>query len=221
MVDLGGGSCELTVSRKGHIRDTVSLPLGAVRLTSEFLLHDPPRKGELERLRGFVAREMARISGSHCRAARVPGCDRHFGHGGGSGGRVGHAGTGTEAAARGRSHAGEDAPHRQDSHAAAASTERENSPASGRGAPRSSAPARSCMANFWSAASSLAFATLHLGCGTACWPRWRRNTIAARARESTSNRSGGTRSSARSSTIAWICIMRCRCGSRPCYLFQR
>src|SRR5437660_4786737 len=25
MIDLGGGSCELTVSRRGHIRDTVSL----------------------------------------------------------------------------------------------------------------------------------------------------------------------------------------------------
>ena len=31
LVDLGGGSCELTISAKGHIRDTVSLPLGAVR----------------------------------------------------------------------------------------------------------------------------------------------------------------------------------------------
>src|SRR2546423_3702100 len=37
LVDLGGGSCELTVSRNGQIKETVSLPLGAVRLTSEFL----------------------------------------------------------------------------------------------------------------------------------------------------------------------------------------
>jgi len=42
MMDLGGGSCELTVSLKGHIKETVSLPLGAVRLTNEFLRHDPP-----------------------------------------------------------------------------------------------------------------------------------------------------------------------------------
>src|SRR6476661_2826588 len=62
MVDLGGGSCELTISGKGHIRDTVSLPLGAVRLTSEFLQHDPPRKAELRRLRGFVEREIGRIA---------------------------------------------------------------------------------------------------------------------------------------------------------------
>src|SRR5579884_1620113 len=37
LVDLGGGSCELTVSVDGQIRSMVSLPLGAVRLTEEFL----------------------------------------------------------------------------------------------------------------------------------------------------------------------------------------
>ena len=62
LIDLGGGSCELTVSRKGHIETTSSLPLGAVRLTNEFLHQDPPRKSEVKRLRGFVAREVARIS---------------------------------------------------------------------------------------------------------------------------------------------------------------
>jgi len=61
MIDLGGGSCELTVSSHGQIRDTVSLPLGAVRLTDEFLRHDPPRKGEMKRLEGFVAREVNRV----------------------------------------------------------------------------------------------------------------------------------------------------------------
>lgn len=62
MIDLGGGSCELTVTRDGRIRDAVSLPLGAVRLTDEFLRHDPARKGELKRLQGFVAREVNRIA---------------------------------------------------------------------------------------------------------------------------------------------------------------
>src|ERR1700722_6022676 len=62
MIDLGGGSCELTISHRGHIRDTVSLPLGAVRLTNEFLHHDPPRKGELKSLGGFVTREVNRIA---------------------------------------------------------------------------------------------------------------------------------------------------------------
>ena len=62
MIDLGGGSCELTVSQGGHIRDAVSLPLGAVRLTDEFLSHDPARKGELKRLRSFVTREVGKVA---------------------------------------------------------------------------------------------------------------------------------------------------------------
>jgi exopolyphosphatase/guanosine-5'-triphosphate,3'-diphosphate pyrophosphatase len=70
LVDLGGGSCELTLSREGQLRDTVSLPLGAVRLTGEFLQHDPPRKSELKRLSGFVAREITRIQ-DRIKAARV------------------------------------------------------------------------------------------------------------------------------------------------------
>jgi exopolyphosphatase/guanosine-5'-triphosphate,3'-diphosphate pyrophosphatase len=63
MIDLGGGSCELTVSKKGHIQETVSLPLGAVRLTNDFLHHDPPRKPEMRQLRGLVNREIGRTAG--------------------------------------------------------------------------------------------------------------------------------------------------------------
>src|SRR6266542_114586 len=70
LIDLGGGSCELTLSRKGQIRDTVSLPLGAVRLTGEFLKHDPPRKSELKRLRGFVGREIGKAQ-NRIKPARV------------------------------------------------------------------------------------------------------------------------------------------------------
>src|SRR5208282_4539497 len=70
LVDLGGGSCEVTLSRAGQLRDTVSLPLGAVRLTGEFLLHDPPRRSELKRLQGFVAREITRIQ-DRIKSARV------------------------------------------------------------------------------------------------------------------------------------------------------
>src|SRR6202044_3585687 len=62
MLDLGGGSCELTVSTRGQIRETVSLPLGAVRLTDEFLRHYPPRKGQLKRLQGFITREVNRVA---------------------------------------------------------------------------------------------------------------------------------------------------------------
>lgn len=62
LVDLGGGSCELTISNEGHIRQMFSIPLGAVRLTGEFLRHDPPKKKEMERLREYIAEEIGRIA---------------------------------------------------------------------------------------------------------------------------------------------------------------
>ncbi len=62
LIDLGGGSCELTISARRHIRETVSLPLGAVRLTQEFLHHDPPRDYELHRLKSFIAEEAQRVA---------------------------------------------------------------------------------------------------------------------------------------------------------------
>ena len=61
LIDLGGGSCELTISVSSHIEDMVSLPIGAVRLTQTFLHHDPPKKTELEQMRLFVQREIMRI----------------------------------------------------------------------------------------------------------------------------------------------------------------
>ncbi|HVP42387.1 MAG TPA: Ppx/GppA phosphatase family protein [Terriglobales bacterium] len=68
LIDLGGGSCELTVSQQGHIRSTVSLPLGAVRLTEEFLRHDPPKKDELRSLHRLIAE---RLTPAAHRIARV------------------------------------------------------------------------------------------------------------------------------------------------------
>jgi len=61
LIDLGGGSCELTLSDQGHIREMVSLPLGAVRLTGEFLPHDPPRTVEIQRLRRSIGEELERV----------------------------------------------------------------------------------------------------------------------------------------------------------------
>lgn len=62
LFDLGGGSCEVTISERGHIREMFSLPLGAVRLTQEFLFHDPPKSKEVERLREYIAEQVNRIA---------------------------------------------------------------------------------------------------------------------------------------------------------------
>ena len=61
LIDLGGGSCEVTLSDKGRIQEMMSLPLGAVRLQQEFLRADPPSKQDIGRLRQFIDREMGRV----------------------------------------------------------------------------------------------------------------------------------------------------------------
>jgi exopolyphosphatase / guanosine-5'-triphosphate,3'-diphosphate pyrophosphatase len=60
LIDLGGGSCELTLSEHKRIKETVSLPLGAVRLTEQFLLSDPAPPDGLARMRQLIARELRR-----------------------------------------------------------------------------------------------------------------------------------------------------------------
>ena len=60
LLDLGGGSCEITLSEHKHIKDTVSMPLGAVRLTEGFLTADPAPKDGLKRMRQWIGREIRR-----------------------------------------------------------------------------------------------------------------------------------------------------------------
>ncbi len=60
LIDLGGGSCEITLSDQGRIKEMVSLPLGAVRLQQEFLRGDPPAKQDIARLKQYVDRELQR-----------------------------------------------------------------------------------------------------------------------------------------------------------------
>jgi exopolyphosphatase/guanosine-5'-triphosphate,3'-diphosphate pyrophosphatase len=60
LIDVGGGSCEISLSEHKRIKDTVSLPLGAVRLTQEFLSSDPPTLQDVARMKQFIARELRR-----------------------------------------------------------------------------------------------------------------------------------------------------------------
>ena len=60
LLDLGGGSCEITFSEHRRIKETVSLPLGAVRLTEQFLSADPASPDSLARMRRLIARELRR-----------------------------------------------------------------------------------------------------------------------------------------------------------------
>jgi exopolyphosphatase/guanosine-5'-triphosphate,3'-diphosphate pyrophosphatase len=58
LVDLGGGSCEITLSEHKRIKSTVSLPLGAVRLTEEFLQTDPAPVEGLAQMQKLIEREL-------------------------------------------------------------------------------------------------------------------------------------------------------------------
>ena len=60
LVDLGGGSCEITLSEHKRIKETISVPLGAVRLTEKFLQADPPPPEGLARMRQWIGRELRR-----------------------------------------------------------------------------------------------------------------------------------------------------------------
>ena len=57
-LDIGGGSIEIAVANTTNIFCLFSLPLGAVRLTEELFTSDPPRKGEIRRLRQVVRQKL-------------------------------------------------------------------------------------------------------------------------------------------------------------------
>jgi len=59
--DLGGGSLQLAEVRRGALRNSVSLPLGVLRLTQRFLDHDPPKRRELDELRGHVRETLSSV----------------------------------------------------------------------------------------------------------------------------------------------------------------
>ena len=58
--DIGGGSAEIIWSQKGQIRYSTSLPLGAVRLTQNFIHHDPPEDEELAELAEYIDQQLAK-----------------------------------------------------------------------------------------------------------------------------------------------------------------
>ncbi len=181
LVDLGGGSCEITLSERKRIRETISLPLGAVRLTEEFLSADPPPAEGLARMRQLIVRELRRahrkiqpadvplvIGTSGTAAALSEAC----------------AGTGSKAASQrvsksaGQRAGGLDGmvPTREVRKLAAklarmTLAQREAVPGIGpRRAEIIVAGARS-LPNCWRASGCADSATRHWGCATAFWPR--------------------------------------------------
>lgn len=60
VVDIGGGSTEITIGNTMSVEDKISLNIGSVRLTERFFKHDPPTYSELEAAITFVEDELAK-----------------------------------------------------------------------------------------------------------------------------------------------------------------
>ncbi len=71
LIDIGGGSLEIASGMDEDPAVAVSLPLGANRLTRDWLTGDPPDRDEVRRLRKHVRAEIASAAGA-VRAAGTP-----------------------------------------------------------------------------------------------------------------------------------------------------
>jgi len=61
VTDLGGGSLQIAEVRSGLLRNSVSVPLGVLRLSQRFFDHDPPKRREVEELRGHVRETLGSV----------------------------------------------------------------------------------------------------------------------------------------------------------------
>lgn len=71
VIDIGGGSTELTVGNARSVQSTRSLDVGSVRLTERYFHHDPPTPVEVAHARQEVVEELARIQGVYFGAPAV------------------------------------------------------------------------------------------------------------------------------------------------------
>ena len=70
MLDIGGGSLEIAAGVDEEPDVAVSLPLGAGRLTRDWLIGDPPSPDEVRQLRKHVRAEIAAAAGVVMRDGR-------------------------------------------------------------------------------------------------------------------------------------------------------
>ncbi len=65
IIDVGGGSAELIISQGGQLIDSLSKPVGAVRLTEVFLKTDPPEPEELHRMDRYIEERLGFFHKQH------------------------------------------------------------------------------------------------------------------------------------------------------------
>lgn len=71
VVDIGGGSLEIAAGQDEEPEAAISVPLGAGRLTRDWLSTDPPPPEELRAMRKYVRAEIARQAGSLLRGGPI------------------------------------------------------------------------------------------------------------------------------------------------------
>ncbi len=71
VIDIGGGSLEAAAGRDEEPEAVMSLPLGAGRLTRDWLSADPPPPEEVRAMRKYVRAEIARQAGGLLRGGAV------------------------------------------------------------------------------------------------------------------------------------------------------
>ncbi len=71
VIDIGGGSLEIAAGPDEEPEVVMSLPVGAVRLTREWLTSDPPSAEEVRAMRKHVRAEIARLAGGLLRRGAV------------------------------------------------------------------------------------------------------------------------------------------------------
>lgn len=71
VIDIGGGSLEVAAGSDEEPEAVMSLPLGAVRLTRDWLAADPPSPDEVRAMRKHVRAEIARLVGGLLRHGAV------------------------------------------------------------------------------------------------------------------------------------------------------
>jgi len=64
VMDIGGGSTEIILTRHGDVQFVESLPLGAVYLTERFLQNDPPDEQGIRNLKRKISSELTAWKGS-------------------------------------------------------------------------------------------------------------------------------------------------------------
>lgn len=78
LVDIGGGSTEISIARGHDVLKSESFPLGTARLQQVFLKRSPPKEAAVRQLRDYIAN----LIRQRMQTARWPGCETILGSSG-------------------------------------------------------------------------------------------------------------------------------------------